>query len=475
MLIFGLVLLIGSAVAIDLSPSTISNNHPGWLIANDGNDHSTITVYVLAGSLATAVRSANVTFSLDSASLDLGTISPAAPADVQTGADGKATAVFTTSKKSGNATIKAKISFYDGETTDVQVVTYQRIDHDTPQVATFDKYPTTLQVGSNTSVKVTLVDRWGNRIDNKNIAETIRLTMDGEGDSGLKDSLNNYVPQNSYYTDSEGNVSADLRISTSVRHNYIQMDPIGNIVVPPSKDIEGVADAGTEPWYIVQTVALTASGKTSLLPAGLDPANAVEIYYTVTDKYDNPITGTSVKCDSTDGKTVSATTNKWGIVAFTFGPKTIGNDTITAVPLGNASTTKGAVCKNTGTIGYCSQSVRYFDDAPIDLTFSGNPRSMASFKPDSPTQAVLQARVINENGDPVFGEMVKFSLETETLTYPGGFYHEMTPPASLPYYPCQWEVGDMQQYISPRGDSLDPQNCHTMPQPPGRLSRMQRG
>jgi hypothetical protein len=166
--IFGLVLLINSVAAIDLSPSTISSSNSGWLIANDGNDQSTITVYArAAGTPATPVTGAKVIFSLDPAYQDLGTISPVSPAFVLTGSDGNATAVFSTGKKSGTATIIATISYYDGSTTPVQVSTIQRIDHDTPQGATFEN-PFELPVGSITSINVTLVDRWGNRIDNKN-------------------------------------------------------------------------------------------------------------------------------------------------------------------------------------------------------------------------------------------------------------------------------------------------------------------
>lgn len=421
LVILGLVLLIGSAAAIDLSPSNISSSNPGWLIANDGNDHSTITVYALkAGSPPTPVTTAIVTFTLDPASQDLGTISPAAPASVQTGADGKATAVFTTSKKSGTATIIATISFYDGSATPVQVSTIQRIDHDTPQAASFEN-PAELPVGSVTRVNVTLVDRWGNRIDNKNTAESVRLTMADEGGAGLQDGPN-YVPQKTYSTDAEGNVSAVLRISTAVRSNYIQMDPIGNIVVPPCTYIQGVAES--EPYYIAQTAASPGSS----LPANGDLANAVEIYYTVTDKYDNPITGASVYCNSTDGMSVTAPTNTWGLLRISFGPKdTVGFYTLMAVPLGNTS----AVCKETGTVGSCSQVVEYYSTDPVDLTFTGNPQSMTSLDVDSSSRAVLQARVIDIKGNPVTGELVRFSLGTPS--YPGGPYYNITSGPSLQF------------------------------------------
>ena len=429
---FCLALLISSAAAIDLSPSTISSSNPGWLIANDGSDQFTITVYALAaGSPATPVTGANVIFSLDPASQDLGTISPLAPASVITGADGKATAVFTTNKKSGTATIIATISFNDGTTTPVQFSTIQRIDHDTPQGATFEN-PSELPVGSITSVSVTLVDRWGNRIDNKNTAETIRLTMTDDGGAGLQEGLN-YVSQKTYSTDADGNVSAVLRISTAVRSNYIQMDPIGNIVVPPGTYIQGVAES--EPYYITQTPASPGSS----LPADGLPESAVEIYYTVTDKYNNPITGASVYCSSSDGMSVTAPTNTWGRLRISFGPKeTIGIYTLKAVPLGNTS----AVCTgiNAGTVGYCSQDIEYYNTAPVDLTFTGNPQSMTSLEVDITIRAVLQARVIDTKGNPVFGENVTFSLATPT--YPGGPFNVTAPPSLSTLLPVPVEVTD---------------------------------
>jgi hypothetical protein len=416
--IFGLVLLINTVAAIDLSPSTISSSNSGWLIANDGTDQSTITVYArAAGTPATPVTGAKVIFSLDAAYQDLGTLSPVSPAFVLTGSDGKATAVFSTSKKSGNATITATIS-YDGTTSPVQVVTYQRIDHDTPQGATFEN-PYELPVGSITQVNVTLVDRWGNRIDDKNTAETIRLTMADDGEAGLQDGLN-YITQKSYPTDAEGNVSAVLRISTSVRSNYIQMDPIGNIVVPPGAYIQGVAQS--EPYYIAQTPASPGS----TLPADGLPENAVEIYYTVTDKYNNPITGASVYCSSSDGMSVTAPTNTWGRLRISFGPKeTVGVYTLKAVSLGNTS----AVCTgiNAGSIGYCSQDVEYYNTDPVDLTLTGNPQSMTSLDVNSSTRSVLLARVIDIKGNPVIGENVTFSLASPT--YPGGPYYGNSSPS----------------------------------------------
>jgi hypothetical protein len=416
--LFWLLLLISTAAAYDLTPSTISSSVPGWLIANDGTDQAIITVIAKdAGSPPTPVANANVSFYLDPTTSDFGTLTPQIPVTVQTGLDGKATAIFKTSKKSGTAIINATISVYDGGvTTPVEVSTIQRVDHDTPQYASFN-HPASLPVGSITQASVTLTDRWGNLIDNKNVAETIRLTMADEGGAGLWNGVN-YTTQQTYSTNGLGKVIADLRISTSIRSNYIQMDPIGNIKIPQGSYIQGVSES--EPWFIEQTPASPGS----LLPADGDPANAVEIYYTVFDKFNNPITGATVNFYSTDGLSLTAPTNTWGKVRISFGPKdTVGNYKLTASTPGNAS----VVCKNDGFVGSCNQTVEYYNTDPVDMTFTANPQSMTSLDVNPSTRSLLQARVIDIKGNPVIGQTVHFSLAAPT--YPGGPYVETTAPA----------------------------------------------
>ena len=422
---FCLLLLICSATAYDLSPSTISSSVPGWLIANDGADQAVITVEVLdAGAPPIPISNANVTFYLHPDSVDLGTVTPSLPVSVLTGPDGKATAVFKTAKKSGTAVINATISVLDGGMPNIiSVSTLQRIDHYTPQFAKFS-HPATLPVGSVTQATVTITDRYGNLIDNKNVAETVRLTMSDEGGAGLWDG-SGYITQRTYTTDAYGNVTADLRISSSIQSNLIQMDPIGYMVIGPHTYIDGVSES--EPHFIEQTPASPGS----VLPADGKPENAVEIYYTVTDRFNNPILGATVDFVSTDGMSVSTATNKWGKIRISFGPKdTVGNYTLTASTPGNVS----VVCKDDGFIGSCNQTIEYYNTNPVDLVFTANPQAMTSLDVNPSTRSILQARVIDNKGNPVIGQVVSFSLATPT--YPGGPYDETTAPAlSVPSAP----------------------------------------
>ena len=171
-------------------------------------------MHVRQASPLSDVSGANVAFSLSNPSL--GTISPAS---VTTGSDGIANTVFTVNSLSGNVTITANITYNDGTTTPLNLMTFQLIDHDVPQYAFVDS-PQSVPAGSVTQLNITFTDRWvnptlGNRIDNKNTAQvhTVLLTGLGSGGSGFWDG-SAYASQISVPTDADGNVSVRVRVST---------------------------------------------------------------------------------------------------------------------------------------------------------------------------------------------------------------------------------------------------------------------
>lgn len=400
--LIGLLLLVSSAAALDLSSSTIST--PGWIIAN-GADSSLITVTVVDTTTA-PVAGADVTFSLDAASQTLGTLSPAIP--VTTDANGIATAVFTAKTISGNATVHAVISFNDGATPPVTLTTFQQLDHNSPEKAIFDTYPTELMVGSETRVNLTVYDYWNNRVDSRNLPEAVRITVTGDNGVGLKDGTE-YVTEKTYYTDTEGNVSIDLRLSTVAGENKLWMDRIGNMVINPSKTVVGVAEE--MPTYIEQTRAINTEGTKSPLPADGLPVNDMTITYTLTDKFGNPIHNSPIYCTSSDGQSATRYTNLNGKVTLIFPAQ----DEAKVFTL-NASTpaNPSATCRDPYNEGYCSQQIEYYNTDPVDMLFTANPQSMASLDVDSTTRAILQARVVDAKGNPVKNEKVYFSLGTTT-------------------------------------------------------------
>ena len=407
LLVLGLLLLASMASAADLSPSTITNSNTGsWLIAGEGGT-SAITVHVRQASPLSNVSGANVAFSLSNPSL--GTISPAS---VTTGSDGIANTVFTVNSLSGNGTIIANITYNDGATNPLNLMTFQLIDHDVPQYAFVDS-PQSVPAGSVTQLNITFMDRNNNRIDNKNTAQvhTVLLTGLGSGGSGFWDG-SEFASQISGSTDANGNVSVKVRVSTVAGDNNIWMDGIGNIP-GQSIDIEGVSDS--TPVSISQ---VTPSPPT--WPA--DGTHAFNLYYNVQDKYGNPLDGANISLTSNTGESFFTTTSNGGIAYAQYGPKdATGTYTVTAKAVQNSS----ILCTSTGTVGYCSQNVVYYSLDPVDMILTASPQSLVSLDVTPTSQASIQARVVDVAGNPVQGQIVNFSEGAESFPgAPGGSYKE---------------------------------------------------
>jgi len=404
LLIFGLLLLIGPAIAADLSYSDISNSNSGWLIANDGTGiserTSTITVHVLEGPSSTNVANAHVEFSLSDASL--GSLSPSF---ADTGSDGLATTTFTAGSVSGNVTITAVITYNNGTVSTHTLSTFQRIDHETPQFAYYD-HASQVTAGSVTKVIITLADRYDNRIDNKNSSEvhTLHLSGLGSGESGFWDG-SSYVPEIYLPTDAEGNVSVNVRVSTIIGYNTIGIAGIGNIPDKWPISIESIA-AG-DPVTITQVQPVPDSW-----PA--DGEHTFNLYYSVMDSFGNPLDGTRLRIQSSTGESFFTNTSNGGIAYVSYGPKDVtGVYTITATSVTNFS----IHCTDTGTVGYCSQNIIYYSQAPVDMILTASPQTMVSLDVDSASQSVVQARVVDVSGNPVSNQTVIFSNSSES--YPG--------------------------------------------------------
>lgn len=392
----GLFLLAGVAAAdtIDLSASTITSGSTGWLVAN-GVDHATITVTVK--SPTGPVSGAQVSFSVSDPAL--GTLSPTTP--VVTGSDGTASAQFTTGLKSGTAVITAQIVAESGGDSSYRTLTLSRnIDHDTLQNAVFTSAGQ-VPAGSVTPLVVTVTDRWGNRADNKNPAEShlVTLQMNGDGGSGLWDGTA-YVTAVSLPTNAEGNVSVNVRVSTNVGNNPIVLEPVGLITSPIPTSIEGVA--GT-PVSMTQTVTpVSAASCSSLTSCPADGDHPFNLYYTVLDRYNNPVKGTVVGINATlDGTAVgspySVTTDSSGIAFVQFTQEVMGTYTLTARSSGNAS----IACTNPAATGYCSQNLEYYPTAPVDMQMVVSPEVMVSRDVNASSQATLMARVMDAKGNAV--------------------------------------------------------------------------
>ena len=413
----GVLLLITAAAAIDLSSSNISNSNTGWLVANN-LDSTTITVYANNATAGPNVplAGATVDFWVDPASAGMGGI--ASPVSVTTGTDGKAVAIFRTAMKSGIANIHANVSFNDGLTNPVTLTTTQNVDHSVPTFA-FYNYTNAVPVGNTTTVRVKLIDMWGNPVDSNNpsdIHNVILATTNSPGGEGFFNG-SSYVDTIVLHPDATGTVTTTYRVSTAAGVNTFILQPIGYLSAVPQY-ILGIGESN--PAYIEMIPVIPQNP----LPTNGNPNNYFTLDYMVTDAYGNPA-NTSLLITAADGSSNLIPTNPFnGKVRAFFGPKTIiGDYVITASAPANASVqcTVGGI-----PVASCKQTVSYYSDEPVDMSLNANPPGMASLDADPTAKSTIQAKVIDIMGNPVAGQDVTFSLGTPD--YPGGPYNVTSGP-----------------------------------------------
>jgi hypothetical protein len=419
-ILLGLLLIIGTVSAAfgfaDTGTIITDKAGPAWIAANN-TDTAFISINATNQSgYDISSAGVNVTFAVNDPAY--GWMNPPT---ITLSTDKKtvtATSTFTVYNKSGTAVITAKITTKVASDSYTYVVTgQQKIDHDIPQSAVFDA-PAALPVGNITSLNITLKDRWGNLIDNRNAGQVHTVTLHMVGGGGVWN-VTKFIPDRTGLTsDAFGNVSAKIRISNiSGPINQIYMDPIGNMVMAPETWIEGIAL--DKPCYISQLIP----AQSTLL------ANAEDrfgLYYYLYDRYMNPINGTQVNITASDGMANITATN-WDGAAFSwFGPKDIANTyALRAAAVSNSS----AYCIDTATSGYCSQNLSFVADVPVDLIVTGNPISVSSLDVSPVSSGKVQARVVDLLGNSVIGENVTFSMGTPSYSYN---CTESQPPALSP-------------------------------------------
>jgi hypothetical protein len=416
-LFLGVLLLIGVAAAIDISGSNISSGNTGWLVAN-GFDSATITVYAQTAA-QTPVSGAIVTFSLDPLSTANGGFNGGLfTTSVTTGTDGKATVLYNSGIRSGNAIINATITYPSSPTTPLTVSVTQKINHDTPGYANIS-YPAVGTVGTDVPITIQLFDSTNNPVDNKNPADIHPIILDTtiSGGRGFYNSSSGlYVDHIVLQPDASGYATVNFRLSTAAGKNIFILEPVGYIW-SQSDYVTGVGN-GTAA-YLSQSYPVP-----NYLPADGAPTHYFTIDYTLTDEFGNPAY-TSLLFSADDGTSALKTSNPTtGVVRAYFGPKTQMNIyTLTATTPSNAS----VLCLDGYVRGGCNQTVQFDNTSPTDMSVSANPEGMASIDASPTSFSIIQARVMDIRGNPVPGEEVIFTLGN--ATYPGGPYNVTSPPS----------------------------------------------
>jgi hypothetical protein len=401
-LLIGFLFLIGMVSA---DPFILTNSSSKeWLVAN-GVDQATITVNVRNTTSGGIIPGAIVTFNVLDPTYGFFSTNP-----VTTDSSGNAVGTFNVKTKSGVATITASAQYTDTSTTPPAIFTSttpltfeQKIDHDSPYNAVFT-YPFNGTVKTTVPFAVTLIDRWGNIIDNRKTDEIHSVTFHVHG-PGSDDCVfingSVYSHDISKTLDANGHTSVNVNLTSRPGTNTIMMDRMGSMG-DKYKTIEAIANG--VPFTIVAVYSpLQGTPLEPRVEASTDTSKIFTIYYTLYDEFGNPTQDQQIWINTTasDGTSENQTlrTTEWnGQVWTNYGPKNIASDwTITAT----------AVNKNTVTT---SQVLHFVNANPQNLELSITPQTLASLDANPSTYSVLSAKVVDDFGNPVSGQTVTFAL-----------------------------------------------------------------
>ena len=395
--LIGILVLIGTASAlipniITITSSADGDSHMEWLVAN-GTDQTTLLITVenttVGGGGNTPVGMADVAFVFDTS---YGTVIPSnLTTDIITG---QATAIFRTNKTANdNLLLIVNASNTEGSTSGIKTL---KIDHDRAYFAYFD-YLSEVVVDQTTPFIVTLKDRWGNRVDNKNHAynHTVKFHIypppGGLGNGGLKNATSGYLPLISDHTDVTGNISLTARVDTIAGENNIWMEHIESL--PDQYPfIVGITQA---PPYFIESVVTPSSE--SGIPA--DATAFFTITYTMRDRFGNPAANRTARIFTSDNESIgNIKSNSMGQIWVTYGPKSeSGTFNITAIAIDNTTVS-------------CSDIVKFYSTNPVSMVVTANPQMMPSRDVPGSQPALIYAKIMDIMGNPSKNEAVTFTL-----------------------------------------------------------------
>ena len=390
-------LLIGggicSAAYIPDSTSTITSS-TDWVVVIH---QSTITV-LANNATGGPVPNATISWSLNST-----TWGSVMPTSSTTDGSGISTTTFTAGIKPGAVNITATISFLDNGTPYTLQKTYtQKIDHDKAKVATYT-YNVTATVATEVPFNISYTDKWGNPIDNRNVADphSVTLSIDSTNHQAAFDLSGTYYQPSTppVPLDANGNVSVMILTDTAPSANNIFISPIGNV----GNGLETIYGTLTGvPFSISQVVSPDDPASE---PADSQPGHGFSIGYTLKDKYNNVAQNKLIRVQISGMSDQYLTTNQWGYAGLTLSPSSVAKIiTVTATPVANASIS-------------VTKDVQYYSTAPVSMVFSATPQVMPSLDANPNQTSVLIAKVTDLNGNPVANETVYFTLGTPVYDY----------------------------------------------------------
>ncbi|MGA7628189.1 MAG: Ig-like domain-containing protein [Methanoregula sp.] len=385
----------GNAAVIPDQNSTISSNTANnWVVVAH---QSIITVDAYNSTALNPVVGATVTFALNSTLL--GSLTPSSGIS---DASGMAESTFSAGTKTGAVNITATITY--NNITVTKVLT-ENIDHDVAQNAAFD-FMNEVTVGSETPFNISLTDKYGNPIDNRNPADlhSVALWISASSDNMAAFNISGthlqYINQS---LDANGNISVSVITDTKPGENEILLYPFGNVGYPwgVPQFIYGLNDG--QPYSVTESI----TPSNLIEPADNGPDHIFSVTTTLYDKYGNPTEDQEVQVQSNyaGDPIVNMSSNPFGQVFYTYGPHSASGYVILT-----------ATCPSNTSVS-TSETVQFYSTAPVNMAFTATPQVMASLDANPSQIALLQAKVMDEMGNPVANQTVTFSLGTPTYTY----------------------------------------------------------
>lgn len=358
-----------------------------WLTAGSG-ETATVTVLVTNGTPATPVVGAAVYLAVDDD--EYGSISRTY---VVTGDDGKATAIFRHGTRSGTATITATVAREGMEPlTDSGE---QKIDHATAHKVANLWYEPEVTAGAETNITVRMVDKYGNVVDGRNVAEKVTFMVGSPaGFIGGTDEIT--VP-----VDAAGNATATLRVDTVAGQNIVHVTFPGNIG-PRSLIVTGLANA--EPSKIYQSISPKVEDPNPDYYPELPLGEQFTITYALYDEYDNPAGDRQIRVNIQpisgflNSEELFTRTNSMGKAQITYTSlDRVGVAEIVATAVDNSSVS-------------CTQKVGFYSADPTGMVLTAVPQTIASRDVKDDIVSSVRAKVMDSKGNPVQSQSVWFRI-----------------------------------------------------------------
>jgi hypothetical protein len=366
-----------------------------WVVAN-GVDTCSITLEI-ANNTNASMEGYLVDFSVNNSVF--GSLNPPSSYTV----NDRTSTTFTTHYKSGTAIITGRVFFKVNDTDPNEPlqnrswVTELKIDHDTPYLIPAGGVVLPeggeATVGSTVNVGVQMQDAHGNPVDNRRElsegrdAEKVRFSITGSpSDTGY------FTPESAVNVTRQVNGTGwavtTYRMDEKPGPNILKFEPLTS--VPDIKrTIMGVANG--IPFYIFSEVF-------PFEYVAADGEHFFSLLYTVQDQFHNGLQVTPVEISTTPlGENYVFSTNGTGQIGMQYGPKSeIGDIVITARTPDNTSVS-------------VSNLLRFVNLTANQMLFTATPQSMASYDA-RPNVSTLFGYVLDQEGNPVAGERVRFTI-----------------------------------------------------------------